>query len=290
MKIAVIDTKDITLTLANKAIKANGQNIPFRLIDFLILNHKTMLNTADILTLTKENISILLVAHNNSNFSIIHSANALHSELKHAQYQALKNQLPIAKHFIEKKLQSHQEHLKTMQIQNSSHALEELTKATTIENIMGIEGAYAKHYFEHYFSKISKELHHHKRSKQPPKDPVNALLSYWYSLYYYIIVRHLISHGFEPSIGYLHKPFRTHYALASDVLEIFRASINQAVLSIFNHSLLTKEDFSFNKGVYLKFEGRKKVWSEFLALVDILNPQLKNEITLLKKMIYATAI
>lgn len=287
MKIAIIDKKDITLKIENNSIKYEEQTIPFKLMDMLILNHRATLHTKDILKLTKENISMLLISYNNDNFSIINSANAKNSEIKFAQYSSLKNRLIFAKYFITKKLITHQEHLTNLGYDiEILLQLEQIKNATDISEIMGIEGTFARIYFKYFFDFLPKNMHKSKRSKQPPQDPVNALLSYWYSLYYNIITIKLLSYGFEPSMGYLHTPFRTHNALASDILELFRATINQAVASVFKHNLLTNEDFSKKGGVYLKYEGRKKVWSEFVILVDLLKPKLDNEIANLKKMIY----
>lgn len=285
MKIAIIDKKDITLKIENSAIKFETQTIPFKLMDILILNHRATLHTKDILKLTKEGIVVLLISHNNDNFSIINSANAKGSELKFMQYQSLSNSLIFAKYFVHHKLITHQEQLKSIDIDiDIKFQLEQIKNATAIDAIMGVEGAFARVYFKHFFALLPREMHKGKRSKQPPQDPVNALMSYWYSLYYNIITIKLLSHGFEPAIGYLHKPFRTHNALASDILELFRASINQAVLSTFKHKTLEMSDFSKKGGVYLKYEGRKKVWGEFVALVDVLSPKLNTHIATLKKM------
>ncbi|MEA3227610.1 MAG: CRISPR-associated endonuclease Cas1 [Campylobacterota bacterium] len=287
MKIAIIDKKDITLKIENNSIKYEEQTIPFKLMDILILNHRATLHTKDILTLTKENISVLIISYNNDNFSIINSANAKNSEIKYSQYGSLKNRLVFAKYFITNKLITHKEHLTSLGCDvGILLQLEQIESATDIPEIMGIEGAFARIYFQHFFKYLPKNMHKSKRSKQPPADPVNALMSYWYSLYYNIITVKLLSYGFEPSMGYLHTPFRTHNALASDILELFRAVINQSVISVFKHNILSVDDFRTNGGIYLKYEGRKKVWSEFVALVDLLKPKLDSEIANLKKMIY----
>jgi len=287
MKIAVIDKKDIILKIENNAIKFEEQTIPFKLMDILILNHRATLHTKDILTLTKNNISILLISYNNDNFSIINSANSKNAEIKLAQYNSLHDKLRFAAYFIKNKLNYHVEHLKAHEIElDISSQLQQLKNATKIDEIMGIEGSLAREYFKHFFTLLPKDMHKNKRSKQPPQDPANALMSYWYSLYYNIITVKLLSYGFECSIGYLHTPFRTHNALASDILELFRASINQAVVSVFANNLLTLEDFSKKGGVYLKYDGRKKVWGEFVALVDVLKPKLDSEIANLKRMIH----
>ncbi len=289
MKIAIIDKKDITLKIENNSIKFQEQTIPFKLIDMLIVNHRATLHTKDILKLTKENISILVISYNNDNFSIINSANAKNSEIKLKQYESLQDKIKFAKYFIKNKFLSHAEQLQTNGIKiDILQKLQQLDEAKDINEIMGIEGAFAREYFKYFFTLVPKDMHKDTRSKRPPKDPVNALLSYWYSLYYNIISVQLLSYGFEISMGYLHTPFRSHNALASDMLEVFRSSINQAVISIFKNNLLTKDDFSNRGGVYLKYEGRKKVWSEFVALVDVLKPKLDSEIATLKKMINET--
>jgi hypothetical protein len=67
MKIAVIDKKDITIQVQNNSIKFLEHNIPFSLIDLLILNHKVTLNSADILKLTKNNIYNVPIKNNQTN-------------------------------------------------------------------------------------------------------------------------------------------------------------------------------------------------------------------------------
>ncbi|WP_434580260.1 CRISPR-associated endonuclease Cas1 [Sulfurimonas sp. NW15] len=290
MKIAIIDKKDITLQIQNNAIKFEEQTIPFRFMDILILNHRATLHTKDILKLTKENISILIISYNNDSFSLTSSANTKNGDIKLAQYTSLDKKIEFAKYFITQKLISHKEQLEVNGVENIDikFQLEQLKNATQIDAIMGIEGSFARLYFQEFFNILPREYHKGKRSKKPPQDPVNALMSYWYSLYYNIITVKLLSYGFEPAMGYLHTPFRSHNALSSDILELFRSAINQAVLSVFKHNTLTLEDFTKKGGVYLKYEGRKKVWSEFVELVDTLKPKLDNEIANLKKMINET--
>jgi len=286
MKLAIIDKKDITIKLDGHTIKFEEQTIPFKLIDTLILNHRALLNSGDILKLTKENINILLISHNNSNISIINSANTKNGNIKLAQYHSLQHSLTYAKYFIKHKILSHQEQLQFQQKDiETKTILNQIKEAKNINELMGIEGSFARDYFQKYFSLLPKNLHKSKRTKQPPQDPVNAVLSYWYSLYYNIITVKLLSYGFEPALGYLHTAFRSHNALSSDILELFRASINQAVYSIFQHNLLSMEDFSKKGGVYLKYDGRKKIWKEFVTLVDILKPKLDTEIANIRKWI-----
>ena len=161
-----------------------------------------------------------------------------------------------------------------------------INKALCINEIMGIEGSFARKYFKYYFELLPLDMHKSKRSKRPPNDPVNAVMSYWYSLYYNIITVKLLSFGFDPSIGYLHTAFRSHNALSSDFIEMFRADINSAVIPLFKNEILSNEDFTNKNGVYLKYDGRKKIWPEFIALNNSLKAKLDFEIANLKARIF----
>lgn len=287
MRVAVVDKKDMVLKVERSSVKFDGGTLPFKLMDILLINHRVTLGSRDILKLNENGISLLIVSHNNTNLSLLQSANAKRGELRLAQYHALSKRLEIAKYFVLKKIETHAEHLAHLKIEISTKSIiKEIDEAESVESLMGLEGKFAKLYFKAYFQLFPKEVAPKKRTKNPPKDRVNALLSFWYSLYYNIICVKLVSMGFDAIIGYLHTPFRTHNALASDIIEVFRAEINHTVLGIFQKGLLEDSDFSYhNGGVYLKFEGRKKVWGEFISLVDVLNPRLKEEIANLRKMV-----
>lgn len=285
MKIVIIDKKDIELNIVQNSIKVEEQTIPFKYIDTLVLNHRIKLNSKDIITLTKNNINILLISYNNTYSSIIQSANTKNAELKFLQYKSLENRLFIAKYFLKRKIQTHKEHLEILNIKvDTSIILSKISLSVDIQELLGFEGTFAREYFGYYFNLLPFNLHKNKRTKKPPLDPVNALLSFWYSIYYNMITIRLLSFGFEPSIGYLHSPFREHNALSSDILECFRSKINHVVFTIFKNQILTQDDFTFKNGVYLKYTSRQKIYQEFIDLVNILNSELDKEIANLKKI------
>jgi CRISPR-associated protein Cas1 len=287
MRVAVLDKKDITLKVDRSSVKFDGETLPFGLMDILLINHRVGLGSRDILKLNEAGISLLILSHDNKNLSLLNSANTKGGELKLAQYNALVYRLDFAKYFVSQKVKSHAEQLAYLgeELETKS-ILNEINSCESVESLIGLEGKFAKLYFKKFFPLFPKEFRPSKRSKNPPRDPVNAVLSFWYSLYYNIISIQLLSMGFEPAIGYLHVPFRTHNALSSDFIEIFRAEINHAVLGLFKNKLLEKEDFTHkNAGVYLTFDGRKKTWEAFVDLIAVLNPKLKKEIAHIRGMI-----
>jgi len=62
MKVAFIDKKGIELSVENKSLKVNEQKVPLRLLDVIIISSACILDSRDILKITKEGISILLVS------------------------------------------------------------------------------------------------------------------------------------------------------------------------------------------------------------------------------------
>jgi len=150
---------------------------------------------------------------------------------------------------------------------------------------LGIEGSFSKEYFKYYFTLFPKKFHNSKRTKRPPLDPLNALLSFFYSLLYDIVTIRLLSFGFDPDISYLHTPFRSHHALSSDLLELFRAHINQFAKIIIDKDMISLEDFTKKGGVYLKYSGRKKLYEPLKNLWERLEPQINREIAKLRSIL-----
>jgi CRISPR-associated protein Cas1 len=148
---------------------------------------------------------------------------------------------------------------------------------------MGIEGAFARRYFGHYFSMFDRKLTKGYRSKNPPLDPVNSILSYIYTLAYNSITAKLYMRGFDPSISYLHTPFRSHFALSSDILETLRADINIFVANLFLDKQITIDNFTNKSGVYLKYDSRRNLWRTLKPFMDTLNKKLNKQIAILKK-------
>lgn len=286
MKTVIIDKPDISLSLKNSGIEVVSQHIPFRLIDMLVLSQDISLNTKTLLHLSKENIPVLIVAKNNRDFTLALPLEAKNSELKMQQYASLQNRLGFAKYFLGEKFTTHHRHLIRMGVTDSLDVWrKKLDSAQSLPELLGIEGSYATLYFQRYFQQLPKVLHKGKRSKRPPLDPVNAVLSYLYTYVYHLITARLHQSGLDPAISYLHEPFRSHNGLSSDFLELFRAQINETVAQWFLDETLTTDDFSSKNGVFLKYESRKNLWPMIKDLSSDLTSKTDSEIALLRSAI-----
>lgn len=286
MKISIIDKKDITISVENSTIKFDGQKLPFKLVDTLLISRNINIHSKDIIQLTDNKINIIFLNTFSNKSSIVHSTNPKNSDLKIKQYKGLEKRLPIAKYLIKEKIKRHIYQLSCSEIYlNLQPYLEQIEEAANIDILLGIEGSFAREYFKYYFTLISSKYHKNKRTKRPPLDPANALLSYFYFLIYNIITTKLLSFGFDPSISYLHTPFRDHNALSSDIMELFRDQINQFVVLILQEKIVSINDFQKKSGVYLNYEGKKKLHQPLKELWDGLDNKINVEIANLKSML-----
>ncbi len=129
--------------------------------------------------------------------------------------------------------------------------------------LLGCEGAGSAAYFGVFGQLIRCGWEHGftKRTRRPPTDPVNALLSYGYVILTSQIASVLASVGFDPYIGYLHASRYGKPALALDLMEEFRPVIvDSVVLSLLNNHQLEPKDFHRELNSTLMTETTKRLF------------------------------
>lgn len=142
--------------------------------------------------------------------------------------------------------------------------IEMLKTADSRDSLMGVEGIAAKAYFASFNEMIlrnQEEFHFDGRNRRPPLDPVNAMLSFVYTLLGNEIAGALESVGLDPAVGFLHTLRPGRSSLALDLLEELRAPLaDRFVLSQINLGAVTGKDFAQkeNGAFYLKEDARKK--------------------------------
>ena len=146
-----------------------------------------------------------------------------------------------------------------------------VSRATTLESLRGIEGDSAAAYFAafpHLLTNHDPEIRMSGRSRRPPLDPVNALLSFLYALLMHDCRSALESCGLDSQCGFLHRDRPGRPSLALDLMEEFRAYLaDRTALSLINRQQVTLSDFDIkeNGAVLLKENSRKTVltaWQE----------------------------
>lgn len=140
-----------------------------------------------------------------------------------------------------------------------------LGKGPGLEDVRGIEGETARKYFSVFDRLIvnQKDLFYMRgRNRRPPRDNVNALLSFLYTLLLHETKAALQTVGLDPYVGYLHRDRPGRLGLALDLMEEFRPYMaDRLVLSLINRQQLTGSDFVEKEsgGVIMKDDARKTV-------------------------------
>ncbi|MEO9028783.1 MAG: type I-D CRISPR-associated endonuclease Cas1d [Ktedonobacteraceae bacterium] len=130
-------------------------------------------------------------------------------------------------------------------------------------SLLGSEGAGSAAYFGVFSQLIKCDWAHGfvKRTRRPPTDPVNAMLSYGYVILTSQITSILASVGFDPYIGYLHSSRYGKPALALDLLEEFRPVIvDSVVLNLLNNRQLGPGDFRQELNSFLMTDATKRLF------------------------------
>jgi len=137
--------------------------------------------------------------------------------------------------------------------------------------LRGFEGAATRAYYRGFALRIREpDFAFHTRSRQPPKDPINSLLSFAYSLLFFEMQTALLAHGLDPHPALLHDLHRNHPALASDLIEPYRALVADTfVLTLVNDRQVTASGFETQGGgaVYMRDATRRSVldaWERFV--------------------------
>lgn len=120
---------------------------------------------------------------------------------------------------------------------------------TTLDQVRGTEGMAARDYFAGLQDLLDPVWNFSGRNRRPPTDPVNALLSFGYSLLQTQVIAAVHLVGLDPYVGYLHEVHHGQPALVLDLMEEFRPLIaDRLALSLVNRKELKPEDFSESLG------------------------------------------
>ncbi|SUB78267.1 type I-C CRISPR-associated endonuclease Cas1c [Porphyromonas macacae] len=151
-----------------------------------------------------------------------------------------------------------------------------LSAITDRKSVMGVEGHSAKLYFSVFAHLLlNNEFSFNGRYKRPPKDMVNALLSFFYTLLAHDVRAALESVGLDPFVGFLHVDRPGRPSLALDLMEELRAYlVDRFVLSVINKRQISPQDFlpQGENSIILKEETRK-------TLITLWQKRKKDEIT-----------
>lgn len=201
-----------------------------------------------------------------------------------AFYQDKKKRLAIARKFIEgasynmvKNLKYYNRRGKDVEeiIVPIEKLSNQICNTSSIEELMGVEGQIRQYYYE-AFNLIINDFEMGSRSKQPPQNEVNALISFGNMVCYTLCLRAIHQTQLNPTISYLHKPGERRYSLALDIAEIFKPIIVDRVLfRVLNKKEIQAKHFDKRMNRCLLNVSGKKIFIK--ALEDRLQETIQHK-------------
>ena len=268
------------------------QEIRIGEISQLNLMGNIQLSTQAIQTLCYADVPVCYFSQGGWFYGITTGLNTKNVFLRKAQYSLAEQEwfvLALARKLVAGKIRNQRIMLQRNHIEPKAVTLQQMKSmaeraevAENIEELLGIEGNGARLYFGDFAGMIKAEddpdvpsqfkFDFSQRNRRPPRDAVNALLSFTYSLLAKDCTIACYAVGFDPMLGFYHQPRFGRPALALDLMEPFRPLIGESVvLSAINNRMVRPKDFvAAGPAVSLTAAGRKGLLQAYELRMDSL--------------------
>ncbi|MDG6966973.1 MAG: type I-B CRISPR-associated endonuclease Cas1 [Nitrososphaerota archaeon] len=135
----------------------------------------------------------------------------------------------------------------------------------TIPDVMGVEGRSREVYYSSFGTILREGFEFEKRTKQPPQNMLNCMISFGNSLMYATALSEIYHTQLTPTISYLHEPGERRYSLALDLAEVFKPVIvDRVIFNLINNRIIKEEHFLQElNSCYLNENGRRVFIGEY---------------------------
>ncbi len=270
----------------NICVSVGGEekkSVPASMVDSIVFFGKNTLSTSLIWFCGKYGITMTFLDPHGRFYGSAHGPVSGNVLLRKRQYESIGDsefcvqlvrdilfgKLLNSKNMLMRHARTSKQEEQAQTLYQSAERLSELARkledCADVDSMRGIEGAAATEYFARFDDMLSSPngFQFGVRSRRPPRNEVNAVLSFLYTQLAHDVRSGLESVGLDPAAGYLHtlRPGRPSFAL--DLMEELRSPLcDRLVLTLFNRGQLSKQEFdSEAEAVYLNERGRKTVLS-----------------------------
>jgi len=164
-----------------------------------------------------------------------------------------------------------------------THALKQVEQVKNMETLRGLEGSAARVYFVLLRHALPPEWESHRRSRRPPQDPFNALLSLGYTLLGQSMMTAIEVVGLDAYDGFFHADKYGRPALALDLIEEFRSvMVDAVVIAVIRKRILKPNDFlKSGEGVFLKPQALRRFLAQYIARLqtEVIHPLAGRRLT-----------
>jgi CRISPR-associated protein Cas1 len=276
--------------------------VPLGRVTEVVLVGRTGATTPALLMLLDEGIPLSFVTRTGKLRGRLTPPSAKNLPLRHAQYDRARDPgfcLAVARAIVDGKLrnsralayrvrrsraQAYGRTIAARWLDRIEQAVGAVAQADDMDTLRGIEGAAAKAYFQVFRRGLRPEMTFEKRSRRPPRDPANALLSFGYTLLTQNLITACEVVGLDPYDGFFHADKYGRPALALDLVEEFRGPIVDSVVQlVINKRIIGPDDFEPGPegGIYLSHRALHKFLRQYTHRLNtaILHPYYDRRLT-----------
>lgn len=306
-----IDRKDFNIRLDGQALSfyANGKRegtAPTRPLHRVVVSGNVVLEAAALHRLAEQGVHVLFLGGKGHSYKGIFRGRLHNNAILRVRQYGL-SEGPFAGQFaagqVLRKLKGQKEVLgealerrKDLRkelygaVKTLEKVIEKLSSEDTLDrnSLMGLEGGAAAAYFKAYTKLFPPSLGFQKRTRRPPTDPVNALLSLVYTLLHFEAVREVEVIGLDACIGFLHEFEYGRESLACDFVEGFRPDVDRWIWDLFRAREFSVSDFSAGgerPGCYLKKAGRRRFYGLYETFMEEIRPRIVQDVRELARRI-----
>ncbi|MCF7740526.1 MAG: CRISPR-associated endonuclease Cas1 [Candidatus Marinimicrobia bacterium] len=284
-------------------VKKEGEkiaDIPIIKLDSLLIFGNIQVTTQALKLLFQNGIDLAFFTYYGKLSGMLQPIKSKNIVLRNKHFKKANNNnfgLKIAKKLVKSKIRNIKymlnNHLKNYHSDKISNVIKDLDKffpkidrKNKPKNLLGIEGVASQRYY-HIFNKLVRApFKFHGRSRRPPKDEINSLLSFSYVILTNELSLLLNACGLDPYLGFYHGIQYGRPSLALDLIEPYRPVLDRFVINLLNLKTLSKDDFGNKKSkYYLNKEGRKKYFRAYHQFSEKYRDSYINQIESLKKSI-----
>ncbi len=278
------------LRISNRRVQVelDGQalaSLPLSQVSQVVLFGNVGLTTPAIDALLAQNTEVVFLTQRGEFRGRMVGSVTPHVPLRRAQYERLGQPdfvLEMAKGFVAAKLS----HLRALLLRHNrergdvemaaaaaqvGEGLDSVPRRTSLSGLLGAEGSASAAYFRGFRRLFAAEWQFDERNRRPPRDPVNVLLSFGYTLLTQLASSAVQTVGLDPYAGFLHEVVYNRPALALDLMEEFRPVVDGIVLWCCHSGQVTPADFTpgpEERPVVLNEAGQRRFIQAFENRMD----------------------
>ena len=258
--------------------------VPAVQVSHVVLVGNVGVTTPALVAMLREGVGLSLVSRAGELRGQLMPPTGKNIPLRHRQYERAGNPtfcLEVSRAFVGGKLRNYRTLARRMARERPeigpepmariSDCIRRLPEAEDLAVLRGMEGEGSRAYFAIYRQALKPGMGFEKRTRRPPRDPANALLSLGYTLLTNNLVTACEIVGLDPYDGFFHSDKYGRPSLALDLVEEFRGVIvDSVVMNVVNRGMLEAKDFEPGsaEGVYLKPRAMKEFFQQYSARLN----------------------